>query len=113
VIGRSRRDLLAGFVDDPAQRVVVEVLADPGEIVHRVDAQRIQLGARTTPDRSSSRGESTAPAETMTSLRAVAVVDCPPLSYSTPLHVVPSNSSRRARESVETVRLLRSSTGCR
>ncbi|HEX4830611.1 MAG TPA: hypothetical protein VH478_05905 [Trebonia sp.] len=62
-----------------------------------------RTSGRPMPDRSSSSGVSTVPAQTITSRRARTSAARPPRSTRTPVTRVPSSSSRTARVRVATV----------
>jgi hypothetical protein len=89
---RDRDRLLAGVLDVDLE-VVLQVLADAGQVGDDVDAERRSSAALPTPESCSSCGELIAPPQRITSparTRSAAAA----ARYSTPTARVPSNRTR-------------------
>ena len=69
-VGPAGGNRLCRFVNNTAERVVVQIAPYAGQVVHHLDICGFELWAGPTPDRSNNRGESTAPALTTTSASA-------------------------------------------
>lgn len=104
----------ARFVGDAgAEDVVLQVLADSRQIDDHRNAERAQAIGRAVPDSCNSLGESTAPAQSITSRSTRTCCVRSPCLRMTPLQRPRSIVSRNACAAVSTVRFARRATGSR